>query len=92
MREMKRRTIQYYVEEDSGLVVSRVGNGFGWPILQYEKIGEGGDFTGPLEYSLEAVSLGSLLGDRTLRLRGTRKVPVGIKNRHREFWGMGRIT
>ena len=80
-----RRIIQYAEDLDSGLVVSRVGREFAWPILQYDKIGEGGDFTKPFEYELERVGVFST---GPIRLRHTRKIPTTLKNTHRKFWGM----
>lgn len=55
------------------------------PILQYHKIGENGDFTQPLTYRLEGMSIMALVH---ARLRWTRKIPLDAKNLHREFWGL----
>lgn len=55
------------------------------PVLDYDKIGENGDFTAPLTYTLEACTLGEIIGQS---LNWTKKVPLADKNRHREFWGM----
>jgi hypothetical protein len=67
--------------------VSRVGSEVAWPVLQYEKIGEGGDFTKPFEYELEKMPVLSL-AHCWQGLKWTKKIPLAIKNRHRVFWGM----
>lgn len=80
------RTIQYAVNKDDGLVISRVGREIAVPVLDYEKIGEGGDFTRPLEYHLEKMPV-IALGRDWPRYVWTRKIPTELKNEHREFWG-----
>jgi len=82
-----RRIITYAVDRDNGLVYSRVGDKVAFPVLQYERIGKGGDFTQPLEYELEADSVSSLAYYWPM-LRWTKKVPVALKNLHRVYWGM----
>jgi hypothetical protein len=84
------RIITYAVEEETGLVYSRVGAEIAVPVLQYERIGKGGDFTGPLEYELEKFGVHELCGAWNT-LRWTKKIPVALKNRHREFWGMAAL-
>ena len=79
------KIIQYAVDRDSGGVVSQVGSEYAWPILDYEAIGQGGDFTGPMQYNLEKI-------DRyragRVYLHFTKRVPTEVKNIHRAFWGM----
>jgi hypothetical protein len=84
------RTITYAIEEDTGLVYSRVGDQVAVPVLDFEAIGQGGDgykpgdFRGPTRYNLEKCSVYEVgFGS----LRWTRNIPVAVKNRHREFWG-----
>lgn len=84
------RCITYAVEEETGLVYSRVGAEIAVPVLQYERIGKGGDFTAPLEYELEKFGVSELRGEWNT-LRWTRKIPVALKNKHREFWGMAAL-
>jgi hypothetical protein len=55
------------------------------PVLDYEAIGVGGDFTKPLTFHLEAMGIEALLH---ADLRWTRKASVAVKNMHRAFWGM----
>lgn len=85
-------SITYAIDLDTGQVLSRAEghptaglNKVCVPVLQYERIGEGGDFSQPLTYKLEAMSIEALLHTR---LKWTRKVLTEIKNLHRQFWGM----
>ena len=83
------RIIGYGVEEDTGLVYSRVGDECAGPVLDFEAIGQGGDgfapgdFNGPIRYTMEKIPLREVYP----YVRWTKKIPPGIKNRHREFWG-----
>lgn len=81
------RNIQYAIHQDDGVVWSRVGREIAVPVLEYEKIGEGGDFTKPLRWELEAMPMEAGRYDWP-RLKWTKKIPVELKNRHRKFWGM----
>ena len=88
----QQRRIRYATDSETGQVWSQVfGEGLAVPILNYEKIGEGGDFSLPLTYTLEklegVLALSALVeaGDR---LTWTRRIPGPIKNEHRELWGM----
>lgn len=81
-----------YGVDDSGLVWSRVTDApamgaqcVAVPVLEYEKIGQGGDFSKPLTYRLERMDITALIH---APLRWTRKIPLHIKNVHRQFWGM----
>lgn len=71
------RTIQYAIHKDDGIVVSRVGRELAWPVIDFQSIGQDGDFTKPFDYNLAKFPL-----------RWTKKIPVPLKNRHRKFWGM----
>ena len=84
--------IMYAVDCDTGQWWSRVeghataGNRkVAVPVLDYDRIREGGDFSKPLVYHLEAMGIDALFHTD---LRWTRKVPVAVKNMHRAFWGM----
>lgn len=87
------KTIQYGVERETGPVYSRVGSEAAGPVLDFEAIGMGGDgyapgdFRGPVRYSLEKMPLREVYP----YCRWTRKVPVAVKNLHREFWGFPRL-
>lgn len=81
------RNIQYAFHKSEGLVVSRVGSELAWPVLDYEAIGQNGDYTAPLKYPLEKMSVVACAAEYGL-LVFTKYVPVPIKNEHRKFWGM----
>ncbi len=78
--------IQYGVDQDTGLIVSRVGDEVAWPILDYDGMTAADGFA--TRYNLERLPLFDMVGRTWDAIRWTRKVPVAIKNRHREFWGM----
>lgn len=80
------RHIRYCINRDDGMVYSLVGKEIAVAVLQWDKIGENGNFTKPLEYELEKMPALSL-ADIWPRLRWTKKIPQPIKDRHREFWG-----
>ena len=88
-----RRTIQYALDLDSGVVVSRVGSEIAWPVLDFVGIGQGGrgfepgDFNGPTRFNLERMPVRSV-GREWETLRWTRKVPLKVKQLHRAFWGL----
>jgi hypothetical protein len=82
--------ITYAISKDDGMVYSRIGNEIVYPVLQYQKIGQGGDFTQPFEYQLEKSDVLSL-AYYWPRLKWTKKIPVDIKNLHRSFWGMKQL-
>lgn len=85
------RIITYAVERDSGIVVSRVGSHVAVPVLDFEAIGKGGDgfepgdFNGPVRWNLETFDLYALQPWQAYRW--TKKIPIELKNRHREYWG-----
>lgn len=91
------RTITYAIHPD-GLVYSRFREnmncrGIAIPVLLYDKLGKDddgndtGDFTAPFEYELQVFPVRSLLPTMSV-LRWTKKIPIPLKNRHREFWGL----
>ena len=80
---MQRHTITYAVDPD-GLVVSRLGNEYAWPVLDWDAMTPDNNFRP--KYHLEKFLAVSLF--LTFTLRQTRRVPTAIKNLHREFWGM----
>jgi hypothetical protein len=87
-------TISYGIEDETGIVVSRVGHEAAYPVLDFEAIGQGGDgyapgdFRGPVRYSLEKMSVYEI---GYASVRWTRHVPVALKNRHRVFWGFPKL-
>lgn len=82
------RTIQFYFDSFEGEVYGRADGEISFRVLDYEKTGEGGDFSKPLEYHLEKGDVFSLAHQLSLPdVERTRKIPNKIKNEHREFWG-----
>ena len=81
------KIITYAIDRTDGMVYSRVGREIAVPVLQYDRIGQGGDFTQPLEYELEKCPV-SELAAYWANFKWTRKIPVDLKNVHRKFWGM----
>jgi len=81
------KQITYAYDKTDGLVYSRVGREIACPVLQFDKIGQNGDFTGPLEYQLEKSPIQEL-AHYWPNFVWTKKIPVELKNHHRAFWGM----
>lgn len=79
------RHIEYAIN-NGGMVYSRVGSEAAFPVLEYDRIGEGGNFDAPLTYHLERGSVYALSAEWG-SLVWTRMVPVEVKNIHRRFWG-----
>jgi hypothetical protein len=79
-----KRNIQYGIEKDTGLVISRVGSEIAWPMLRYEAMRPENDFAP--SYALGRLPV-SALTDMWQGIEWTRKIPVELKNRHRAFWG-----
>ena len=87
------KTIMYAINKDDGIVWSRVGSELACPVLDFDAIGQGGDgfakgdFNGPSRWNLQKFDVLSVAGREWDRLKWTKKVPIGLKNRHRKFWG-----
>jgi len=79
------RTIQYAIDSDTGLVISRVGNEFAWPVLDYGNMRPENDY--PINCRLEKMAVSRIAGRYWIGLKWTKKIPKEIKNIHREFWG-----
>jgi hypothetical protein len=84
------KSITYGIEEETGLVISRVGGECAIPVLDFEAIGQGGDgyapgdFRGPTRYMLEKCAVYQVGWSG---IRWTRNIPVEAKNLHRRYWG-----
>lgn len=77
--------IRYAIDYATGEVVSRLGDEYAWPILDYEAIGRDGDYQAPLTFDLRRVPIREAYGNP---LYHTKRIPTGIKNAHRAFWGL----
>lgn len=77
------RIITYAIEKETGIVVSRVGSEFAYPQLDFEGMTPANNFTAT--YALEKSDIYQL--QPWSGYKWTKKIPVELKNRHREFWG-----
>jgi len=78
------RIILYGVNRSDGTVVSRVGSEVAWPILDWDAMQPENNFS--TRYDLEKVDVLSI-GTEYRYIKWTKKIPVEVKNIHREFWG-----
>ena len=78
------RIITYAINEDDGIVYSRVGSEVAIPVLDYDHMMPENSFE--TRYDLERFPV-SDLGSEWRALRWTKKIPIALKNRHRAFWG-----
>ena len=78
--------ITYAVDQETGLVVSRVESELAWPILDYDNMKSENNYR--IEYYLEKIPVSDTTGRVWDLLKWTKKIPVEIKNRHRIFWNM----
>jgi hypothetical protein len=76
------KTITYMIGGLS-FVYSRVGSEVAIPMLEYDKMGPENGYA--KFYRLEKGSIFDLGDCDMIR---TRKIPLWLKNKHREFWGM----
>lgn len=80
------KTIQYAIDTQTGLVVSRVDSELAWPVLDYKNMTPANDYQ--MNYKLEKMSILVAAGHVWNTLKWTRKIPIILKNKHRTFWGM----
>lgn len=85
IREYKMR-ITYAIDQDTGLVVSRVESELAWPILAYDNMLPENGYA--MNYYLEKMSVFAAAGTAWAMLKWTKKISIDIKNVHRAFWGM----
>lgn len=84
------RHIEYAISRE-GWVFSRVGSQAAFPVLEYDRIGEGGNFNALLTYHLEKSSVYALSSEWST-LVWTKKIPIEVKNIHRRFWGFAPLS
>lgn len=82
------RQITYAIQADSGHIYSRVGSEVAVPVLEFDKMRPENNFAAT--YHLEKFPIHSLIHEWYL-LTWTKKIPLELKNRHREFWGMPKL-
>lgn len=78
------KTIQYAIDLETGMVISRVDSEIAVPVLQYDKMTPQNNFK--TEYALEKMNVFSLAHSWDY-YKWTRYIPLPIKNAHRAFWG-----
>ena len=82
------RVITYAVHKEDGLVISRMGDQIAYPVIEYEAIYANGSFGNPVTRYLEKIPLTAIPESLWKKFNWTKKVPIEIKNKHREFWGL----
>lgn len=88
-KKMNKNRIEYAIDTETGLVVSRVNSEVAIPILGYDDMKPENDYQG--KYHLEkmdVINLSHTWDD----YKWTRKIPFGVKNNHRQFWGKKPLT
>jgi hypothetical protein len=81
---MSKKTIQYAIDTETGLVISRYGDEIAFPELQYKDMNSKNKYTAGYILQKTSVFAVAVAWDY---YKWTRKIPVEIKNKHREFWG-----
>jgi len=79
------RTIQYAIELDTGLIISKVRDQLLIPVLDFENMKPENNFQ--TNYDLQVFPLNTLVGIWHC-YKWTKKIPKEIKNLHRIAWGM----
>lgn len=85
---MGKKTIQYGIDLETGLIISRYDKELAIPVLDYEHMKPENGFE-TCCYYLEKVCLNELI---YMDIKWTRKIPILMKNEHRVFWGMKPIN
>ena len=86
-RNMK--TIQYGVDRETGMVISRMGSEIAVPVLQYERMLPENNFKP--QYELEKMDI-IAIAQCWNNYKWTKKIPQELKNLHRGFWGMKQLN
>lgn len=81
------RTIQYAVDTETGLTVSRVDSELAFFVLDYAGMLPENKFS--TRYRLDKMNV--IYWHNWSILKWTRKIPKDIKNLHREYWGFPRL-
>lgn len=80
-----KKIIQYAVDAESGMVISRIGSEIAVSVLQYDKMLPENNFQ--TQYELEKMDV-IAIAPCWNHYKWTRKIPIDLKNLHRQFWGM----
>ena len=81
---VKMKNITYAIDQETGLVISRVGSELAWPVLDYDDMRQENNYI--MNYTLAKICV-SEVASRWGILKWTKKISVEIKNPHRRFWG-----
>ena len=79
-----RRIITYAIDSETGMVISRVGSEVYHPVLDFASGTPENNFN--MGWYYEKMPVGHL-ASTWYYYTWTKKIPVEIKNFHREFWG-----
>lgn len=79
------QTIQYAIDTETGMVISRIGSEIAIPVLQFDKMVPENNFQ--TIYELEKMDVNAI-SHCWFQYKWTRKIPMELKNRHRTFWGL----
>ena len=82
------KTITYGVHRDTGLVISRVDSEIAYPILKWDDMKPENGFM--QVYGLETTDVFALSGEWH-EWRWTKKIPLELKNIHRQHWGLPKL-
>lgn len=83
MNSRGEKRIQYAIDLELGMVWSKYENQLAIPILDFAGMKPENNWQ--MNYNLEKCSIDNI---RHAQLKWTRKIPIEIKNLHRQFWGM----
>jgi len=86
---MNTNRVEYAIDTETELVISRVNSEVAIPILGYNDMKPENNYQG--KYHLEKMNVINL-SHTWDNYKWTRKIPFDIKNQHRKFWGMKPLT
>ena len=86
---MRRKTIQYAIDLDLGQVISRVNDRVLIPVLDFEGMKPENNFK--TNYDLQEFSIYDI-SQNWYSYKWTKKIPIEIKNLHRQKWNMKLLT
>ena len=87
--KMNINRVEYAIDTETGIVISRVNSEVAIPILGYDDMKPENNYQG--KYHLEKMDVINL-SHTWDNYKWTRKIPFDIKNQHRKFWKMKPLT
>jgi len=82
------KSIRYAIDRNSGQVFSFVNSECAIPVLDFKGMLPSNGWQ--MKYNLERFPIYDAY--RGTNLLHTRKIPIAIKNEHRQFWGMRAVA